>query len=152
MGVTDEQIYSSLAPHLMRFATVLVGPNDAEDVVSSVVARALARRGGLAGLEDPKSYLTRSVLNEATGLKRARARRRTTPMALVPEPGSGSGIGTLAIREILDTLPSRQRAAAYLVFHQEHTAVEAAELLGIRPATVRRYIHLARQRIERALP
>lgn len=151
MGVTDERVYTSMAPHLMRLATVLVGPSDAEDVVSTVVARALTRRGGLAGLSDPRSYLTQAVVNEANGLKRARARRRTAPVARVPDRGRDLTTGTFAVRQIIDSLPPRQRAVAYLVFHQEHTAVETASILGLRPGTVRRYVHLARQKIERAL-
>lgn len=149
--MTDEHVYASMAPQLMRLATVLVGPSDAEDVVSTVVARALTRRGGLTGLSDARSYLSQAVVNEANGLKRARARRRTAPVASVPEVGGSTATGTFAVRQIIDELPPRQRAVAYLVFHQEYTAVEAAGLLGLRPGTVRRYVHLAREKIERAM-
>jgi RNA polymerase sigma-70 factor (ECF subfamily) len=149
--VSEEEIYNDLAPRLMRYATVLVGPSDAEDVVSTVVARAVSRPGGLSALEDAAAYLMKSVLNESKGFRRARARRRTSPVALVPD-GAGRGPdSTVEVRQLIDELPARQRAAAYLVFFEENTAVEAARLLGTQPATVRRYVHIARQKIERAL-
>ena len=101
-------------------------------------------------LDDAAPYLMKSVLNEAKGLKRARARRKTSPVAAVPEGAGRESESTLEMRELLDSLPAQQRAAAYLVFFEEKTAVETARLLGTQPATVRRYVHLARQRIERA--
>ena len=149
--MSDEAIYHSLAPRLMRYATVLVGPTDAEDVVSNVVAKAMHRHGSLSALEDAAPYLMKSVLNEATGLRRSRARRKTVPAATVPDVAGGDRSSTLEIRELIDELPPKQRAAAYLVFFEENTAVEAARLLGTQPATVRRYVHLARQKIERAM-
>jgi RNA polymerase sigma-70 factor (ECF subfamily) len=48
-------------------------------------------------------------------------------------------------------LPPRQRAAAYLVFFLEYSPTEAAELMGTRPGTVRRYLHLARKKLEEAV-
>ncbi len=150
-GVTNEDIYNDVSPRLMRFATALVGPTEAEDVVSAVITKALTRRGGLVALDEPGPYLMKAVLNESNGLKRTRARRRTMAMASVPERASGGIDSTYEVRQVLDDLPSRQRAAAYLVFYEERTAVEAARILGVRPATVRRYLHLARERVERVL-
>ena len=46
MGVTDREVYEEIAPDLMRYATALVGPDHAPDVVSTVVTRALHRSGG----------------------------------------------------------------------------------------------------------
>ena len=45
-------------------------------------------------------------------------------------------------------LPPRQRAATFLVYWEGHTPVSAAELMGCRPATVRRYLHLAHRKLE----
>ena len=150
MGVTDREIYEEIAPDLMRYATALIGPDQAPDVVSTVVTRALGRGGGLAGLESPKSYLMKAVLNEATGVKRQRARRQTYPVAAVPDVGLPD-VEVGNIDEVVMGLPPQQRAAAYLVFFLEHTPTEAAELMGTRPATVRRYLYLARRKIEGAI-
>ena len=46
-------------------------------------------------------------------------------------------------------LPPRQRAAAYLVYWCDYTAAEAAELMGWSDGTVRRYLHLVREKLGR---
>ena len=150
MGVTDREVYQDIAPDLMRYATALVGPDQAQDVVSTVVTRALNGPKGLAGLDRPKVYMMKAVLNEATGMKRRRARRQTYPMARVPDivvPDVEVG----NVDALVMDLPPQQRAAAYLVFFLEYTPTEAAELMGKRPGTVRRYLHLARKKLEAEL-
>jgi RNA polymerase sigma factor (sigma-70 family) len=152
MGVKDREVYDEIAPELMRYATALIGPDHAPDVVSTVVTRALHRRGGLAGIDNPKTYLMKAVLNETTGLKRQRARRQTYPMASVPEMGIPEvdvEVGNLD--SLVMDLPPQQRAAAYLVFFLEYSPSEAAELMGVRSGTVRRYLHLARKKLDEAL-
>lgn len=151
MGVSDRETYEEIAQDLMRYATALVGPNHAHDVVSNVVVRALDRRGGLSGLRQPKTYMMKAVLNESMGFKRQRARRQTFPMSRVPDAGIIPEIGLGDIDELVMDLPPQQKAAAYLVFYLEHTPSEAAQLMGTRPATVRRYLHLARKKLEEAL-
>jgi RNA polymerase sigma-70 factor (ECF subfamily) len=152
MSVTDRDIYERVSRDLMRFATALVGPNDASDVVSTVITKALARRGGLTGLTDAKTYLMTAVHHEATGLRRQRARRNTVPVPeLVGTANPSGSLGVTAVRSVVDSLPKRQRAAAYLVFFLEHTPTEAAEIMGCRPGTVRRYLHLAREKLRETI-
>jgi RNA polymerase sigma factor (sigma-70 family) len=121
-----------------------VGVNAADDVVSSVVVRCLARPGGLGALREPKPYLMRSILNEARS-RHASSKR----VVLMPDrEGSVEAVepGNDVI-ELIAVLPVRQRAAAFLVFHEEYTPTEAAALMGCRPGTVRRYLHLARKKL-----
>lgn len=132
----------------MRYATALTGPDSADDVVSAVVARALARRGGLSGLRDPKQYLMTSVLNEV----RSRYRHRLRQPVVCAEVGVATApMEADGVVEVIAALPPRQRAAAFLVFYEEYTPSEAADLMGCRPATVRRYLHLARSKLQEAL-
>ncbi len=150
MGVNDREVYEEIAPELMRYATALVGPDNAHDIVSTVVTRALNRSGGLVGLENPRPYLMKAVLNESMGFKRQRARRQTYPMARVPDVGVPElEVGNLDA--LVMELPTQQRAAAFLVFFLEYTPSEAAELMGVRAGTVRRYLYLARRKLEEAL-
>ncbi len=150
MSVNDREVYEEIAPELMRYATALVGPDHAQDIVSTVVTRVLQRAGGLVGLAKPKPYLMRAVLNESMGFKRQRARRQTYPMARVPDIGVPEvEVGNL--EALVMELPPQQRAAAYLVFFLEYSPSEAAELMGVRAGTVRRYLHLARKKLEEAV-
>ena len=63
MGVEfDAEVYIKYRDDLLRYATSLVGPDQAEDVVSTVVLRTMRGRG-LAELDRPHAYLMKSVLN-----------------------------------------------------------------------------------------
>jgi RNA polymerase sigma-70 factor (ECF subfamily) len=148
VGGSDAEVYARYRDGLTRFAASLVGRDEAPDVVSDVVVRLLSKQG-LRGLREPKPYLYRAVLNEA----RTHLRRRRHTAALdVPLPDSNPGpvVDTEVLRAVFE-LPPQQRAAAYLVYWEEYTTNEVAELLGVRPGTVSRYLHLARRRLKRML-
>jgi len=146
--MNESDIYMSVRRDLMRYATALVGPDTADDVVSSVVVRALARPGGLGGLREPKQYLMKAILNEV----RSRHRRRSQHPAVHADTAVETTVGSDdAVTNVIASLPARQRAAAYLVFYEEYTPSEAADLMGCRPGTVRRYLHLARAKLREAL-
>lgn len=144
----DAEVYQAVRFELTRLATALVGPSDAEDVVSTVVARALSRPGGLAGLDEPRPYLIKAVINEARTRFRTRRRWQTRELSV-------DELVTVDYREelvdLVNQLPTRQRAAAFLVYWEGHTDASAAELMGCRPGTVRRYLHLARKKLEAIL-
>ena len=145
----DAKIYQEHRFALTRYATVLAGPDEAPDIVSAVIIRALEKAGGLGGLRDPRPYLMKAVLNEV----RSRLRRRQV-VSFVPLGEAAGPTVTDHHDNALDlvaALPPRQRAAAFLVYWEQHTPTEAAQLMGCRPATVRRYLHLARSKLKEAL-
>ena len=143
------RFYQELRFELTRLATALVGPWEAEDVVSTVVARVLEKPGGLAGLDEPRPYLMRSVINEARS--RLRSRRRWRMQSLDPVSDVPRVDYRDELVDVVGKLPVQQRAATFLVYWEGHTPTSAAELMGCRPATVRRYLHLARKRLKKVL-
>jgi DNA-directed RNA polymerase specialized sigma24 family protein len=143
---TDAEIYTKHREGLIRYATALVGPSKAEDVVSTVVLRVLARRS-LGALDDPAAYLFRAVLNEA----RSSYRSRPT-FELPPEIGAHHDPAfDPTVLEAVMALPVRQRAATYLVYWGDHTIEDAARLMGARPGSVKRYLFDARRNLRRVL-
>lgn len=146
--MSDAEIYADVRTDLMRYATALVGVSDAADLVSSVVTRVVARPGGLAGLEDPKPYLMRGILNEARMRHRSRSRQERVLARLGPELPGGEHDHVL---DLVMDLPPQQRAAVFLTYYEQYTAPEIAEVMGCRPATVRRYLHLARRKLKEVL-
>ena len=142
----DETIYRKNRDDLIRYATVLVGPTGAEDVVSVVVLRILAKRR-LQDLEEPRACLFRAVLNECkTRLSRRRTHLSITEVGGVPADDPQTHV----IQAVLD-LPPQQRAATYLVYWAGLTVAETADLIGIRPGSVKRYLHLARRTLKGVL-
>lgn len=138
----DEAIYREHKTALIRYATVLVGPSDAEDVVSTVITRIYKSRQTLSDLESPKPYLMKSVLHEVLD-----RRKRKQPLPMVDQALVASESRPDVFEAVLE-LPVRQRAAIYLTYWIGMTSDEAAEYMGCRQATVRRYLHLARRKLE----
>ena len=141
----NTEVYAKYRDELLRYATALVGPNDAEDVVSTVVLRTIRRRR-LDQLENPRGYLLKAVLNEARGLGRRRNHSRL--------PDELEQVAPPDLVEVLDALwqlPVRQRAATYLYYWESAPVVEIAETMGIGSGTVKRYLHLARRRLKGSL-
>lgn len=138
-------IWSRHRDELIRYATVLVGPAEAEDLLSTVVLRVLQRRS-LTELGHPRSYLFQSVLNEARSLGRRNSRRRLPVEESVAPIDVDPGV-----LEAVRRLPERQRAAVYLTYWRDLPIAETAELMGCRPGTVKRYLHLARSHLREVL-
>lgn len=137
----------ALRDDLVGYATALVGPDAAGDVVSTVVARALSR-GSLTDLIEPRPYLFRAVLNEATSTRRRSQRQipGTATEAMHDEPNMHPEVMTAVLG-----LPVQQRAATYLVYWVGHTTAETAELMGVGEGTVKRYLSLARTTLKGVL-
>ncbi len=151
--MTDREIYEELQGPLMRFAASLVGPQNAGDLVSEAVVATLGNRPNvyrtLTSLEYPQAYLMKAVLNRARSWgRRAQTERQALARIDAPTPGADPADAILVdLSRTVARLPVRQRAAIHLVYWEDLTPTEAAALLGIRPATLRRYLHLARRRL-----
>lgn len=143
MGVNaDADVYLKYRDELLRYATSLVGPSRSEDVVSTVVLRTMRGRP-LSELEKPRAYLMKAVLNESRSVMR---KRSTEPL-----PDSLTGHLPGEVVETLDAvwqLPVQQRAVVFLFYWDGLLVNEIAELMGVRPGTVKRYLHNARKRLK----
>jgi RNA polymerase sigma-70 factor, ECF subfamily len=144
--MNEAEIWLSCKDDLVRYAAVLIGPGDAEDVVSTVVVRVLSRHT-LASLEDARRYLFRAVLNEC----RTRAVRRRESLTLTDLPEPPSPDPQPEVLEAVLSLPVAQRAATFLVYWADLSVSETAHLMGTRPGTVKRYLYLARAKLKGAL-
>lgn len=146
MDVDEAEIWLSCKDDLARYAAVLVGPSDAEDVVSTVFLRVLDRRR-LKSLDDARRYLFRAVLNEC----KTRGTRRKASLGLADLPTPPPSDPRPEVLEAVLSLPLGQRAATYLVYWADLSIAGTAEMMGVRPGTVKRYLHLARTKLEGVL-
>jgi DNA-directed RNA polymerase specialized sigma24 family protein len=142
----EAEIWLACKDDLVRYAAVLLGPRDAEDVVSTVVVRVLGGRR-LGDLEDARRYLFKSVLNEC----RTRAVRQREGFGLVDLPEPPPADPQPEVFEAVMSLPVAQRAATFLVYWADLSIGETARLMGTRPGTVKRYLHLARGKLKGVL-
>ena len=131
---SDAEIYADHAVALVRFATVLVGPVHAQDVVSSAVLRSL-KSPGWSQVQNHRGYLHQAVANEARNLFRNNGRRRNGEVKV-----SGEVLVHLPefrpdIHQAVERLSVRQRAVVYLTYWEDMTNQMTADYLGISPGS-----------------
>jgi RNA polymerase sigma factor (sigma-70 family) len=157
VGEADAEIYQQHAAELTRFASGLVGPTDAADLVSDAVLNALSSPAW-PGVSNHRAYLYRAVLNAARARARRDERRRDREHRMVLSEPHGHAHLLLAsvddrddvIRAALNLSP-RQRAVIYLAYWEDITPAASAALLGISEGAIRRHLARARRHLRRTL-
>lgn len=135
---------------LVRFAGALVGPDDAPDIASEVFFDVAANL--LDGRVDhPTSFLYRAVANRANNLRRSRERRWRRSLHAVPHRDMDAPDTFIDVRHAVAALSVSQRAVVFLVYWEDRTEGDAAEILQISPGTVRRHLVRARLHLRKAL-
>jgi RNA polymerase sigma-70 factor, ECF subfamily len=148
---------------LFRLARSIVrDDSEAEDVVQEGYVRAFTRLGEFRGESSLSTWLTRIVINEALG--RLRRRRPSVDWEsieatggaeaqIIPFPSSQPDPErAMAQREIhhileraIDALPEPFRVVLVARLVEEMSIEETAELLDLRPETVKTRLHRARR-------
>lgn len=146
----DAEVYRRYAGDLIRFATALVGPHDAEDVLATAVVHALATPRWVS-VDNRRAYLYRAILHEASKLRRA-SRRRLAREERAAMSGSVEQVaGDVDVLAALRWLSERQRAVVLLTYWADmEVAVVAAEL-GVSVRTVERELTVSRAVLARRL-
>jgi RNA polymerase sigma factor (sigma-70 family) len=143
---SDEEVYRKYSDDLVKFATGLVGPADAADVVADAVARVLASPRW-RDARDRRAYLFGSVLNEARMHHRSTMRRRAREARAAPREGLVDADVRPDVLEAIARLSLRQRAVVLLTYWQDLHERETAALLGISVGSVRRHLARAHDRL-----
>lgn len=148
MDAEDVELYEKHGDELIRFATALVGPTDADDVLAEVVLRAFASPAWPT-VTERRAYLYRAVLNRAREQRRSDWRRQLRELRAADD-GVVAGISPdrADVMAALGRLTSRQRAVVFLTYWQDLEAAEVAALLDLSPRTVQRQLAGARRRLE----
>lgn len=129
-------IYEAHGAELVRLATAVVGPFDAQDVVSATMTKLLGN-GALSRAENPLALLYRATLNEARSQQRSAIRRRLreqrTAEALVTHnPGIRPEVARAVAR-----LSAQQRACVWLTYWGDLRIADVADRLGITEGSVK---------------
>ena len=151
MGVmTDEEIYRKYSDDLVRFATGLVGPFDAQDVVTDACLRSF-RAKGWAQVQNRRAYLYRSVLNHARSHHRSTLRRRLREMKSASPAVQWPYEVDVDVLAAVDRLSVQQRAAVVLTYWEDLSVAEVALRLRISEGSVKRHLARARSRLRETL-
>ncbi len=149
-GDTDAEIYERLAPELIRFATTLVGPSDAEDLLGAAVIRAITAPAWIR-VQNKRAYLYRILVNEAHSTRRSRNRRHNRELRVYRRDDFEHELVDPALMTALRTLSVRQRAVIHLTYWADLTPTQVAATLDTSLRTVERDLTNARTQLEELL-
>jgi RNA polymerase sigma-70 factor (ECF subfamily) len=147
---SDAAVYAALAPELTRFATALVGPGDAADVLSTAVVKALASPTWPA-ITNRRAYLYRAVFNAAQTHRRRRRLHLERDDRAASSPHWDLPNLHPEVRAAVRQLSVRQRAVIVLTYWADMDPGGVADHLGISDGAVRRHLARARSRLREAL-
>ncbi|QDC00515.1 RNA polymerase sigma factor [Mesorhizobium sp. 8] len=152
---------------LYRLARGIVGrASEAEDVVQEAYVHAFRSLDSFRGESALSTWLSRIVINEALGRLRKQKREgkvtnlEAAQAEIIQFPGNASDDPerTMAQRQILhlveeatDHLPATFRAVFVARVIEGLSMEETAELLGIKPETVKTRLYRARQMVRKEL-
>lgn len=148
-----EEAYEKWADDLVGFATAMVGPSRAADVVADAFAGLLRRPAGWTEAHDPRAYLYRVVANTARMEHRSAARRRgreQVALRLTPT-ASDSPLADPDIARVVTGLSPQQRAIVHLVYWEDRSLPDTAAALGISVGSVKQQLDRARHRLRKVL-
>lgn len=143
---TDEDIYRKHADELVRFATGLVGPVDAPDVVTDACLKCF-RSPGWRSVTNRRAYLYRSVFNQAQTHQRSAARRRRREQQTAAPEAVHESYVDVDVLEAVEQLSVRQRAVIVLTYWEDLTPDDVATRLGISRGSVKRHLSRARSNL-----
>lgn len=150
MQVSDAEFYEKYSGELVKFATGLVGPDDAADVVAETFANVLTSRPW-PEVDEQRAYLYRAVLNEVRMRHRSTMRRRAREMRAATAEARFDPEVRPEVLEAMSVLSTRQRAAVVLTYWEDLTPREVATRLGVSEGTVRRHLARGRSKLKEVL-
>ena len=132
---TFEALYADEVDAMARLAFLMVGSVDqAEELVHDAFAQLYERWDRV---DNPGGYLRTCVVNGCRDRLRRRAVERRHPTG---SPGTNEQETDL-LADVLATLPYKQRAAVVLRYYEDRSEADIAQLLGVRPGTVKSLLH-----------
>ena len=146
----SSEVYRRHADELVRYATALVGPADAPDVVVDAVVAAF-RSPVWPTVENQRAYLYRAVLNRSLSMRRSDARRVERELRVAGSDSIVAGESSLDAQRALAGLSPQQRAVVYLTYWEDLTPAQIAALLDVTEGTVRKQLARAREQLRRIL-
>ncbi len=148
--MVPEEPWRKHADELTRFATALVGPADAEDLVASSYLRAVTSRQW-PSVTNRRAYLFRALANGAANHHRSVSRRRGREHRAAAGTDLEAVGGDAEALALLTRLSVRQRSIAWMAYWLDAPTTEIADVLGVSRRTVDRELNRIRQQLQQEL-
>jgi RNA polymerase sigma factor (sigma-70 family) len=146
----DGEIYRKHCDELTRFATGLVGPSNAADVVSEAVLGCMGSTQW-EKVKKKRAYLYRCVYTEAARFHRSTHRRKSREERSAGVEATFEPELRPEVLAAVNQLSLRQRAVIVLTYWDDLAPSSVADLLQISEGSVRRHLARARNRLKEVL-
>ena len=147
----DEEVYRKHAAELFRYATALVGPMGAADVVADAIVSVFGS-DDWASVQNRRAYLYRAVLNAArqTNRESQRRLRREARGHIAQDPDRSADV-RVEVLDAVRALSLRQRSIVFFTYWHDLTPVDIARHLQVSTRTVQRDLVRAHRRMGQVL-
>ncbi len=158
-GIADQDrgafrlLFERHSDRVYRFALALTRrPHLAEEVLQETMMAAWNAAKRFKGHSKVTTWLLGIAKNQAYNLLRREERGRRLPEVWdrLPDPSREVEI-SVHVERALDTLPEAQREVLHLVFYENLTVRETAELLDVPEGTVKSRMYHARKNLAKEL-
>ena len=138
---------------LLNFAQLVAGDAaTGEDLLQIALARAYLKWSKIsASGEHPLGYVRRIIVNENASLWRRAWKRKERSTGSVPEAATVDATSIDTTWEMVQALPSRQRAAVALRYYADLSVNETAEIMGCSVGAVKTHTARALQKLRETL-
>lgn len=148
-------LYRAEAPRALQTAYFITGGwADAEDCLQEAAVRAWRSIGRFTPGRPFRPWFLKFVANEALKSRRRRVWSSLPDSDLLPaaagdapEVRAEQSEQQRLVLDAIAELDSNHRAPVVLFYFEDFSEAEVAEVLGIRPSTVKSRLHTARQRL-----
>jgi RNA polymerase sigma-70 factor, ECF subfamily len=145
-------------PAMLRLASALIGPAEAEDAVQEASMRAWQSWSRLRSVDSVRPWLLQITVNVCRQWRRGLKGQQQAHLQPLPEdndtqhhllamfetdPGTSNNTGALDLRAAINALPTDLRLVVVLRFYTGLDASEVGEMLSIPAGTVRSRLHRA---------
>ncbi|HWM22645.1 MAG TPA: sigma-70 family RNA polymerase sigma factor [Ilumatobacteraceae bacterium] len=147
-----ESAYRRHAVELIRYATVMVGRDDATDVVIDAIVGVFGGHVDGDAIVNVRALLFRAVHNRAVDHHRATTRRRSREALFEGRRDVSVPAGpAVDARAALAVLSLQQRTVVFLAYWCDLGVGDIAVVLGVSEGTVRKQLARARARLREVL-
>ena len=129
----------------------LDNPQDAEDVMQTVLLRLYECKKNFESEEHVKHWILRVAVNESRRLLRSFWRRTSVPMEEWQETAVLEDPAKAEVLEAVMALEPKYRLAVYLYYYEGLSVAEAAAAMRANPSTVQTWLLRARERLRKSL-
>ncbi|MDY7104147.1 MAG: sigma-70 family RNA polymerase sigma factor [Actinomycetota bacterium] len=146
-AATFDDVFRREHPRVVRLVYAMTRSNDvAQDVAQEAFARLLER---WATVSSPEGFVRTTAVNRVRDRERHRVVRRRVLRSLERREPATSELDYLA--DALAELPAKRRAMVVLRFYEQRSVDEIAEILDVRPGTVKSGLSRSLRQLKEAL-